>query len=168
MPLPLTISCFSKIQIGFTFLVPAHPGSPGKRAVKWVRMCLFVRHIFFLTPNQQYQSTDGMNVLITLMLTSVQSNLTIDIVVLLSVTKSKSLLIDGIPWAHTSLPFPPPKKKWVFDRLSDFVQHTDHAFRDICTNRPHLAHHAGGGTQQLMDSLIYSLTPVETADIIAP
>jgi len=29
MPLPLTISCFSKIQIGFTFLVPADPGSPG-------------------------------------------------------------------------------------------------------------------------------------------
>ena len=37
MPLPLTISCFSKIQIGFTFLVPAHPGSPGQRAVK--RLC---------------------------------------------------------------------------------------------------------------------------------
>ena len=36
MPLPLTVSCFSKIQIGFTFLVPAHLGSPGKRAVKWV------------------------------------------------------------------------------------------------------------------------------------
>ena len=30
MPLPLTVSCFGKIQIGFTFLVPAHPGSPGK------------------------------------------------------------------------------------------------------------------------------------------
>jgi len=30
MPLPLTLSCFSKIQIGFTFLVPAHLGSPGK------------------------------------------------------------------------------------------------------------------------------------------
>ena len=30
MPLPLTVSCFSKIQIGFTFLVPVHPGSPGK------------------------------------------------------------------------------------------------------------------------------------------
>ena len=28
MPLPLTVSCFSKIQIGFTFLVPAYPGSP--------------------------------------------------------------------------------------------------------------------------------------------
>jgi len=34
MPLPLTVSCFSKIQIGFTFPVPAHPGSPGQRAVK--------------------------------------------------------------------------------------------------------------------------------------
>ena len=30
MPLPLTVACFSKIQIGFTFLVPAHLGSPGK------------------------------------------------------------------------------------------------------------------------------------------
>jgi len=36
MPLPLTVSCFSKIQIGFTFLVPAHLGSPRQRAVKWV------------------------------------------------------------------------------------------------------------------------------------
>jgi len=34
MPLPLTVSCFSKIQIGFTFLLLADPGSPGKRAVK--------------------------------------------------------------------------------------------------------------------------------------
>jgi len=33
MPLPLTVSCFSKIQIGSTFLVPAHPGSRGQRAV---------------------------------------------------------------------------------------------------------------------------------------
>jgi len=38
MLLPHTISCFSKIQIGFTFLVPAHPGSPGQRAVK--RVCV--------------------------------------------------------------------------------------------------------------------------------
>jgi len=37
MPLPLTVSYFSKIQIGFTFLVPAHLGIPGKRAVK--RVC---------------------------------------------------------------------------------------------------------------------------------
>jgi len=39
MPLPLTVSCFSKIQIGFTFLVPAHPGSPGQRAIKRVCVC---------------------------------------------------------------------------------------------------------------------------------
>jgi len=42
MPLPLTVSCFSKIQIGFTFLVPAHPGSPGKRAVKRVCVCVYI------------------------------------------------------------------------------------------------------------------------------
>ena len=43
MPLPLTVSCFSKIQIGFAFLVPAHPGSPGQRAVKRVCVCACVR-----------------------------------------------------------------------------------------------------------------------------
>jgi len=42
MSLPLTVSCFSKIQIGFTFLVPAHLGSLGQRAVK--RVC--VKSIF--------------------------------------------------------------------------------------------------------------------------
>jgi len=44
MPLPLTVSCSSKIQIGFTFLVPAHLGSPGERAIKWggVRVCVLV------------------------------------------------------------------------------------------------------------------------------
>ena len=40
IPLPLTVSCFSKIQIGFTFLVPAHPGSPGRRAFKLVCVCV--------------------------------------------------------------------------------------------------------------------------------
>ena len=40
MPLPLTVSCFSKIQIDFTFLVPADPGSPGQRVVK--RVCVFL------------------------------------------------------------------------------------------------------------------------------
>jgi len=43
MPLPLIVSCFSKIQIGFTFLVPAHPSSPGKRALKCVCVCVCVR-----------------------------------------------------------------------------------------------------------------------------
>ena len=41
IPLPHTVSCFSKIQIGFTFLVLAHQGSPGQRAVKRVCVCVF-------------------------------------------------------------------------------------------------------------------------------
>jgi len=52
MPLPLTTSCSSKIQIGFTFLVPAHPGSPGQRAVK--RMCVHV----CVCKNNVYVSND--------------------------------------------------------------------------------------------------------------
>ena len=48
MPLPLTVSCFSKIQIGFAFLVPAHPGSPGKGAVK----CVCVSFNFILHGNE--------------------------------------------------------------------------------------------------------------------
>ena len=51
VPLPLTVSCFSKIQIGFAFLVPAHPGSPGKRAVlngcSSSSVCLVVYIIFY-------------------------------------------------------------------------------------------------------------------------
>jgi len=42
MPMPLTVSCFSKIQIGFTFPVPAHLGSPGQSAVKRVCVCVCV------------------------------------------------------------------------------------------------------------------------------
>ena len=41
MPLPLTVSCFSKTQIGFASLVPAYLGSPGQRAVKRVCVCVF-------------------------------------------------------------------------------------------------------------------------------
>ena len=41
--------CFSKIQIGFTFLVPAHLGIPGKRAVKLV--CVYL----LSTQVSQYQ-----------------------------------------------------------------------------------------------------------------
>jgi len=40
MPLPLTVSCSSKIQIGFTFLVPAYPDCPGKEADKWLLLLL--------------------------------------------------------------------------------------------------------------------------------
>ena len=44
MPLPLIVSCFSKIQIGFTFLVLAYLGSPRKRAIKQV--CVLMRVLF--------------------------------------------------------------------------------------------------------------------------
>ena len=40
MPLPPTVSCFSKIKIGFTFLVPGHPGSPRQRAIRRVLLLL--------------------------------------------------------------------------------------------------------------------------------
>jgi len=45
MPLPLTVSCFRKIKIGFTFLVPAHLGSSRKRAVKRVCVCVCVSYV---------------------------------------------------------------------------------------------------------------------------
>jgi len=46
MPLPLTVCCFVAIQIGFTFLLPAHPGSPGQRAVK--RVCVYYYNIYII------------------------------------------------------------------------------------------------------------------------
>ena len=45
MPLPLTVSCFSKIQIGFTFLVLAHQGSPGKGPLNGC-VCVWLRPTF--------------------------------------------------------------------------------------------------------------------------
>ena len=53
MPLLLTVFCFSKIQIGLTFLVPAHLGSPGKRAIKRVCVCIYeaqFEHILVVQP----------------------------------------------------------------------------------------------------------------------
>jgi len=44
MPLPPTVSCFSKIQIDCTFLVLADPGSPRQMAVKRVCVCVCVTH----------------------------------------------------------------------------------------------------------------------------
>ena len=39
-PLPLTVSCCSKIQIGFTFLILADSGKPEEGAFKWVLLSL--------------------------------------------------------------------------------------------------------------------------------
>ena len=46
MPLPLTVSCFSKIQIGFTFLIPSHLGSPGKGPLNG---CVCTNKLFYLS-----------------------------------------------------------------------------------------------------------------------
>jgi len=47
MPLPLTVSCSSKIQIGFIFVVPAHLDSPGQRAIKQLCVCGFFLLVYF-------------------------------------------------------------------------------------------------------------------------
>ena len=57
MPLPLTVSCFSKIKIGFAFLVPAHPGSPGQRPVKRVCVCVCVCVYYYGTLISQLVAT---------------------------------------------------------------------------------------------------------------
>jgi len=53
MPLPLTVSCFSNIQIGFTVLVPAHPGSPGQRTVK--RLCVTTLGTFLINMKKRME-----------------------------------------------------------------------------------------------------------------
>jgi len=53
--MPLTVSCFSKIQTGFTFLVPAHLGSPGQRAIKPVCVCVVSR----LNGNKDHMNMPG-------------------------------------------------------------------------------------------------------------
>ena len=51
MPLPPTASCFSKIQTGFTFLVSAHPGSPGQSAIKQCCCCCCMPSFILLHKN---------------------------------------------------------------------------------------------------------------------
>jgi len=62
MPLPLTVSCFSKIRIGFTFLIPAHPGSPGKRA--GVCVWKLQRHVYIILSSQRWRHSVAMTSLL--------------------------------------------------------------------------------------------------------
>ena len=48
MPLPLTVSCFSKIQLGFTFLIPGHLGS------LWTGVCVYTTVVLIIR-ELQYQ-----------------------------------------------------------------------------------------------------------------
>ena len=63
MPLPLTVSCFSKTNIGFTVLVPAHSGSSGRTAVKRVCVCAIAYsvqhqcHLLVLLQRKRHVST---------------------------------------------------------------------------------------------------------------
>jgi len=61
MPLPLTISCSSKIQTGFTFVVPAHLGSPGQRTVKWVCACVCEHGISLCVKEGSFSKTLVLN-----------------------------------------------------------------------------------------------------------
>jgi len=49
MPLPLTVSCFSKIQTGFYISGTGSPGSPGKRAIKHTCVCDHLYLISYLS-----------------------------------------------------------------------------------------------------------------------
>jgi len=67
MPLPLTVSCFSKIQIGFTFLVLAHPVTPRQNPVghKTVVVIVVVVVILHITLGHLcFLQQQGMNVLL--------------------------------------------------------------------------------------------------------
>ena len=60
MPLPLTVFYFSKIQIGFTFLVPAYPGSPGKGPLNWcVCVCVCLSGVIINTFSQSISQTES-------------------------------------------------------------------------------------------------------------
>jgi len=60
MPLLLSISNSVKSRLVFTFLVPAHLDSPGKRAIKRVRVRACVRVLPFLeySLTQSFQNFD--------------------------------------------------------------------------------------------------------------
>jgi len=57
MPRPLTVSCFSKIQIVFTFLVPAYPGSPADKGPLNGCACVThsLRHPHSVAPCRRYK-----------------------------------------------------------------------------------------------------------------
>jgi len=54
MPLPLTVSCFSKIQIGFYLSGTRLPGSPRKGAIKRVYACMSQQYVLLLNFGLSY------------------------------------------------------------------------------------------------------------------
>ena len=74
MPLPLTVSCSSKIKIGFTFLVPAYLGSPGKSAVKRVCVLQVQGNRNPSIPGLQWHQLDHMQTICTSLQTGNHTN----------------------------------------------------------------------------------------------
>jgi len=62
MPLPLTVSRFNKIQIGFTFLVQAHLGSPRKKGP--LNVCVCVLQLLEILQKQFQDFTGGVGQMI--------------------------------------------------------------------------------------------------------
>jgi len=59
MPLQLTVSCYSKTQIGFTFLVPAYLGSPGKGLLNGcVCVCVCMYHTILRARNMKVENVN--------------------------------------------------------------------------------------------------------------
>ena len=56
MPLPLISSCSKKMQIGFTFLVPAYPGSPGQNPESCKTVVVVVVMVWNLEPTTSSSS----------------------------------------------------------------------------------------------------------------
>ena len=59
MQLPLTVSCFSKMQIGFTFLVPAHLGSPRKGLLNGCVLLLVWATVWPVHPQRLWSVSEG-------------------------------------------------------------------------------------------------------------
>jgi len=59
MPLPLTVSCSVKVHIGFTVLVPAHPGIVPEKGSLNGCLCVLLLIFSLLALRSQNQRTDG-------------------------------------------------------------------------------------------------------------
>ena len=123
IPLPFTVSCFSEIQIGFTFLVPAHLGSPGQRAVKWVCVCVHdVPDCLWAILHQPFKSS------IISQLKSLQATLQLGLWVAVDVVEHCLLLVT---WTVNTVRFEVP----LFTTGCRVRRHIFCiSFRDRCSN----------------------------------
>ena len=115
MPLPLTVSCFSKIQIGFTFLVPAHPGFPGQipQSRKTV-VCCVVCYCNILKSSLLHQTNNNNNNNNNICSTALCPGLngwasTLKVKPIWILLKQETVIGSGISWAICK-PAPHPRQ----------------------------------------------------------